>query len=70
MHPTNRPNEPVTAGLSSGPGMGPEGMTGLGAVVNNGNAEAGTLKNLLSSLAQSPNSSAAVRSLAEVAGAG
>ena len=70
MHPTNRPNEPVTAGLPTGPGMGPEGMTGLGAVVNNGLAEQGTLKNLLTSLAQAPLASAAVRSLAEVAGAG
>ena len=50
--------------------MGPEGMTGLGAVVNNGMAEQGTLKNLLGSLAQGPLASSAVRSLSEVAGAG
>lgn len=70
MHPTNRPNEPVTAGLATGPGAGPEALTGVGAIVNNGAAQDGSLKNLLSSLAQSPLASAAVRSLAEVAGAG
>ena len=70
LHPSNRPNEPVTAGLPTGPGPGPESATGIGAIVNNGAAEQGTLKNLLSSMAQSPVASSAVRSLAEVAGAG
>ena len=70
LHPTNRPNEPVTAGLSSGPGPGPEALTGVGAIAQNGAAEQGTLKNLLSSLASQPLAGAAVRSLAEVAGAG
>jgi len=70
QHPTNRPNEPVTTGLATGPGAGPESMTGLGAIVNNGVAEQGTLKNLLTSLAAQPLAGAALRSLAEVAGAG
>ena len=70
LHPTNRPNEPVTAGLPSGPGPGPEALTGVGAIAQNGAAEQGTLKNLLSNLASQPLASSALRSLAEVAGAG
>ena len=70
LHPTNRPNEPVTAGLPSGPGPGPEALTGLAAVGANGATEQGTVKNLLSSLAAQPFSSSAIRDLASVAGAG
>ena len=69
MHPTARPNEPVTAGLPTGPGPGPESMTGIGAIVANQAAEQGSLKNLLSSLANAPASSSAIRDLAAVAGA-
>jgi hypothetical protein len=70
LHPSNRPNEPVTAGLPSGPGPGPESLTGVGAVAANQLVEQGTLKNLLSSLASGPTSSAAVRDLASVASGG
>ena len=51
LHPTNRPNEPVTAGLATGPGPGPEALTGVGAIAQNQSLEQGTLKNLLGSLA-------------------
>ncbi len=68
-HPSNRPNEPVTAGLPTGPGPGPEALTGIGAVAANQAVEGGTLKNLLSFLASSPTSSSAIRDLAAVAGA-
>jgi hypothetical protein len=70
LHPTNRPNEPVTAGLPTGAGPGPEALTGVGAIVANQAVEQGTLKNLLGSLASSPTSSSAIRDLAAVAGAG
>jgi hypothetical protein len=70
LHPSNRPNEPVTAGLPTGPGPGPEALTGVGAVVANQAAEQGSLKNLLGSLASGPTSSSAIRDLAAVAGAG
>ena len=70
LHPSNRPNEPVTAGLPTGPGPGPEALTGVGAIAQNQAAEQGTLKNLLGSLANGPASSSAVRDLAAVAGAG
>lgn len=70
LHPSNRPGEPVTAGLPTGPGAGPEALTGVGAIAANGAAEQGTLKNLLGSLAAQPFSSSAIRDLAAVAGAG
>ena len=69
LHPTNRPNEPVTAGLATGPGPGPEVLTGVGAVAANQSGEQGTLRNLLGSLATGPASSTAIRDLAAVAGA-
>ena len=70
QHPTNRPNEPVTTGLPTGPGAGPEALSGHAAIAANGAAEQGTVKNLLSSLASQPFSSSAIRDLAAVAGAG
>ena len=54
LHPSNRPSEPVTAGLPTGAGPGPEALTGVGAVVANQSVEQGTLKNLLASLASAP----------------
>lgn len=69
LHPTNRPNEPVTAGLATGPGPGPEVLTGVGAMAANQSGEQGTLRNLLGSLATGPASSTAIRDLAAVAGA-
>ena len=53
MNPTARPNEPVTAGLPSGPGPGPEAMTGLGQPGAPGN-----LADLLAQAAQASGSSA------------
>lgn len=70
LHPTNRPNEPITAGMASGPGPGPEVLGGVGAAAANGAVEQGTLKSLLGSLANGPSSSTALRDLAAVAGAG
>lgn len=70
LHPSNRPNEPVTAGLPTGAGPGPEALTGVGAVAANQSVEQGTLKNLLTSLANAPMSSGAIRDLAAVASAG
>ncbi len=69
MHPSNRPTEPVTSGLPTGAGPGPESLTGVGAIAANQAVEQGTLKNLLSSLASAPMSSGTVRDLAAVAGA-
>ena len=69
-HPTERPDEPVTAGLPTGPGPGPEVLGGVGAAAANGAVEQGTLKSLLGSLANGPTSSTALRDLASVAGAG
>ena len=69
-HPSERPNEPITAGLATGAGPGPEALTGVGAIAANGAVESGTLKNLLGSLASSTASSSAIRDLAAVAGAG
>jgi hypothetical protein len=70
LHPTNRPNEPVTAGLPTGAGPGPEALTGVGAIAANQAVEQGTLKNLLATLANAPASSSSIRDLADVAGAG
>lgn len=69
-HPTERPDEPITAGMASGPGPGPEVLSGVGAVAANGAVEQGTLKSLLGHLAAAPASSTALRDLAAVAGAG
>ena len=70
LHESNRPNEPVTAGLPTGPGPGPEALSGVGAIAANQAVEQGTLKNLLASLANAPASSSSIRDLADVAGAG
>ena len=70
LHPTARPQEPITAGMPTGPGPGPEVLGGVGAAAANGAVEQGTLKSLLGSLANGPTSSTALRDLAAVAGAG
>lgn len=41
LHPSNRPNEPVTAGLATGAGPGPEVLSGVGAMAANQSAEGG-----------------------------
>ena len=58
--PTQRPNEPVTAGLPVGPGPGPEALTGVGA---QGFAHS-NVTNLLTALAQIPGAGADVANLA------
>jgi len=70
LHPSNRPNEPVTAGLPTGAGPGPEALTGVGAIAANQAVEQGTLRNLLSTLANGPASSANVRDLSALASGG
>lgn len=69
-HASERPNEPITTGMATGSGPGPEVLSGVGAIAANGAVESGTVKNLLGSLANSPASSAAIRDLAAVAGVG
>ena len=62
---TERPNEPVTHGLPVGPGGGPEALTGIGAMAREGTLDqAGTLSNLLTNMAASPNATSAIRYLA------
>lgn len=70
LHPSNRPNEPVTAGLPTGAGPGPEALSGVGAIAANQAVEQGTLKNLLATLANAPASSSSIRDLADIASAG
>lgn len=57
LHPTNRPNEPVTAGLPFGPGPGPSALRPSPPLV----------ANTLETLAASPNASARVQQLAQTA---
>lgn len=59
LRPTERPNEPVTAGLPMGPGPGPEA---LGPLTQN--AGGSTVRGLLESLASSPNATPEIRALA------
>lgn len=68
--PTERPNEPVTHGLPGGPGAGPEALTGVGAATRDNVLQQGTLSNLLTTMANQPTATAAVRQLAMVAQAG
>lgn len=64
--PTQRPGEPVTAGLTSGAGPGPEALTGVGQA---GFGHANTAQ-LLSSLAQMPGATRDVQDLAAYAASG
>jgi hypothetical protein len=57
LHPTNRPNEPVTAGLSFGPGAGPSALRNPPPLV----------ADTLESLAAAPNASSRVQQLAQYA---
>lgn len=58
MHPTARPNEPVQHGLASGPGGGPEVLPNFAQGAPN------TAQGLLSSLANQPGATDAVKQLA------
>lgn len=64
--PTQRPNEPVTAGLSVGPGPGPEANVGVGSagMVHQ------NVANLLGALAQVPGATPDVAALAQYAASG
>lgn len=68
--PTERPNEPVTAGLPQGPGPGPEALTGIGGAARQSTIEQGTLTHLLTSLAAQPNATSAIKDLAARATSG
>ena len=57
LHPTNRPDEPVTTGLPFGPGAGPEALHSPPPLVSD----------TLASLAASPHASASVAAMAAVA---
>lgn len=61
LDPTNRPNEPVTAGLPFGAGPGPEVMNQVNVLPLHPVAHA------FDELAQSPNASPSVSNLAETA---
>lgn len=66
LHPTMRPNEPVTAGLPVGPGPGPEALSGIGAA---GMGQAQTA-DTLSQLARMPGAGPELANLAAYAQAG
>lgn len=65
MNPTAYPNEPVTAGLPSGPGPGPEVLSPLGQ-----GAFQPTVGGLLQTLAAQPTAGPAVKALAALAASG
>lgn len=62
--PSERPNEPVTHGLPTGPGAGPEALQGVGAAAREGVIQQGTLRNLLTNLAAQPGATTAIQDLA------
>jgi hypothetical protein len=66
LRPTERPNEPVTAGLPVGPGPGPESVQGVGAA---GFQHASTA-DLLGALSRVPGASSDVQALAQYANSG
>ncbi len=70
LHPTQRPHEPITAGMPTGAGGGPEILQGIGQQAFQQGSEAGSLKQLLGSMAAAPGASTAIRDLASTAGAG
>ena len=65
LGPTKRPNEPVTAGLPSGPGPGPEALGPLAQPT-----QGSSVSSLLTSLASSPNATPEVRQLASYSTSG
>ena len=65
LRPTERPNEPVTAGLPIGPGPGPEALGPLAQ-----NAGGSTVRGLLESLAASPNATPEIQALASYSRSG
>lgn len=69
LRPTERPHEPITAGLASGPGPGPEALQGVGALAAAPNNENASLQSLLSNMAARPGASSILKVLASRAGA-
>ena len=65
LRPTERPDEPLTTGIPSGPGAGPEALTGFAraGALNNLNTN-GTSKQLLQHLANQPAASSIIQQLA------
>lgn len=61
--PTNRPAEPVTAGLPSGPGPGPEGLTGFDPRADETRRLNMKWGKILGPLAEDPETPASVRTL-------
>jgi hypothetical protein len=64
--PTQRPNEPVTAGLPTGAGPGPEAMVGVGSL----GAAHRDVRDLLANLASLPGATPDVKALAAYAQSG
>lgn len=64
--PSNRPNEPLTAGLPQGPGPGPESLTGIGAMAAR-SAPQDTATKLLATLAMQPTAGSQLRDIARLA---
>ena len=61
--PTQRPDEPITAGMATGPGPGPEVLNGVGSPQSSSVSAIGTLNKL----AAMPTSSPDIRQLAAYA---
>lgn len=65
LRATERPNEPLTHGIDSGPGAGPEALTGFAKAGAQANLYAdGSTKQLLQHLASQPAASSIVQQLA------
>ena len=68
LAPTTRPDEPITAGMRSGPGPGPEVLNGAGAASAAPSNENASLQSLLTSMAQRPGAANIIKVLAIRAG--
>jgi hypothetical protein len=65
LRPTERPQEPTTAGIDGGPGPGSQVLQGVGALARASMNTDGNLKSLLSYLASRPGASSTVKALAQ-----
>ena len=61
--PSNRPNEPITHGMPTGPGAGPEVLQGVGAAAYAQQSQGGSLRDLLASMAAKPGASSTIKQL-------
>lgn len=64
--PSQRPQEPITAGMPQGPGPGTDVLTGIGAIANR-RAPQDTATTLLATLAMQPTAGSQLRDLARLA---